>query len=281
MSSSRESDKEASIPNYYGGMDQAISHLLSLLRLIATLGIFTYHFTTLFGKTVDGVFLISIYIFCFLTGYLSYSIYRRPLNWLLRRFYSIMIPYWFIIIPALLINRMISYKETSLAKDIVSLLGGSLFIDDRVYMISWYITFVLLLYLFVFMRSQAKKTIQSFLIWLLAILFFGLILEVIDFFMVFAFGLILAKIKTPPDKSVSQKNFSARILFFLQDKCYAFFLIHAGILLLLFKTNLIHDGLGIFIIGFLISGLGAVLLRNLTEPLVAIMITKTEKLMCI
>lgn len=259
-------------------MDLVISHLLSLLRIAAALGIFTYHFSMLSGNHNEGLFLISIYIFCFLTGYLSYSIYRHPLYWLVRRFYSIMIPYWFIIIPALLINRIISYKETSLAKDIASLLGGSLFIDDRVYMISWYITFVLLLYLFVFLQSAAENTTQSLLTWLLGILFFSLILQMPDFFMLFATGLILSRIHPPPPKGFSQNNYPGKFLFYLQDKCYAFFLIHGGVLLLLIKSDYLSEKTDIFISGFLLSGLGALLLRKLTQPILTLLIDKTENM---
>lgn len=257
-------------------MDPIISHMLNLLRIAATSGIFVYHFFTLAGNNIDILFVTAILIFCFLTGYLSHSVYQHPLKWLIRRFYSIMVPYWFVIIPALLCNRLISYKETNLTRDLASLLGGSLFVDDRVYVISWYVTFVLFLYLFVFILTWAKNGRQVFLTWTLALLFFGLLLEMLGFFMAFTAGLLFAGIRPPPPKKISRETPLGEKLFFLQDKCYTFFLIHGAVLLFFFKTDLITQGAVFFVLALLVSGLGALFLRKLTAPLVSIMIKKSE-----
>jgi len=257
-------------------MDLAISNIASLLRILATLGIFIYHFTKLSGNNVRGLDFISILIFCFLTGYLSVGIRSQPLTWLIRRIFSIMLPYWFVIIPLLCINRIISYKETSMAMDLITILGGNLFLNNPVYIMAWYITFVLLLYIFVFVQSMAKNVIQLLLIWVSAILFGELVLHMLDYFMAFSFGLIFSIIHHPPQKSVSQKNYMGKILFFLQDKCYSFFLIHGAVLLLLFNSNFLNNKFFIFIFGFLFSGFSAVFLRKITQPLIVILVNKTE-----
>jgi hypothetical protein len=269
-------EKHRILPEPPNRKDLLISQLLSLLRLAAALGIFIYHFSTLYGPKIAGTFIPSIYAFCFLSGYLAYTVQPQPLNWLVRRIYAIMVPYWFVIIPVLFCNRMILYKETSVAKDIISLLGGSLFLDNPVYIISWYVTLVLLLYLFIFMQSLANNRIQLLFIWLAAMLFFEVVLHMFDFFMLFSFGFVFSQLQPPPRKSLSQANRTARILFFLQDKCYAFFLIHGGVLLLLFQSGYLRDGYEIFITGFLLTGLGAVLLRKITKPVIEILVNRTN-----
>ncbi len=119
-----------------------ISITISVLRIFATSGIFIFHLLGLYDKNNKGIDYLSILIFCLLTGYLSYGIKSNPYNWLKKRFLSILIPYWIVIVPALIINRIICYKNTSILSDVITLLGGNLFLETKVYVIAWYITFV-------------------------------------------------------------------------------------------------------------------------------------------
>lgn len=272
-------EKNQTLPKPANRKDLVIAQILSLLRLAATLGIFIYHFSTFYGPKIKVTFLPSIYTFCFLSGYLAYTVWPQPFNWLLRRFYSIMIPYWFVIIPILLCNRIISYKATSLSRDLLSLLGGNLFVDNPVYIISWYITLVLILYLFVCIQTLVSNKTQLLFIWLATMLFFEVVLHMLDFFMLFALGFIFSQLQTPPRKKVSQETTMGRVLFFLQDKCYAFFLIHGGILFLLVQYDYLHNGFAIFATGFIVSGLSAYILRKMTKSVVRILVTRTETLL--
>jgi hypothetical protein len=239
------------------------SILLSSLRIYATFGIFLFHILGLYGFNNHHIDFFSIVVFCFLSGLLSCELGPTPSQWLIKKAFKILIPYWLVIIPVLLINRILCYKDTSNIQDFITLLGGNMFLDNKVYVIAWYITFILLLYLFIYFQSFFNATYLKLIAWLIGLLFFGVALNKLYYFLAFGSGFFLSKIMTPLSKEEHKESFVSRILFDLQKYCYYFFLIHGGILIFLFnilKLNFIQS----FLIGFLMSVLGGVALSFLT-----------------
>ncbi len=244
-----------------------ISRFLSIARIAATIGIFTFHFLGLSGLKNEGIDTVSIIIFCFLTGYLSFGMRTQPLSWLYKRIFSIMIPYWFVIIPVVLINDMVQYKKTSFLMDLITVLGGNLFLEHPIYVIAWYITFIILLYLFIFFQSIPKNIVTRVIIWVTAWVFFSAILHTFSYFISFALGFFGARIIPLPKKESLQMGMMDTILFIVQANCYAFFLINPGVLLFL-SVNLKVTGFNLFCLGILLSSIGAIILQRITKPLI-------------
>ena len=76
-----------------------ISIILSSVRFLATGGIFLFHVLGIANLNNNYLDFISILIFCFLSGFFGTKVNLHPHKWIIRRFFSIMILYWLVIIP--------------------------------------------------------------------------------------------------------------------------------------------------------------------------------------
>lgn len=246
-----------------------LSISISSLRIIAVAGIFLFHILALYHYDNRNIDFYSILIFCFLSGYLSSNINKlNRLLWLKKRFFSIMVSYWIVIIPALVLNRFFNYKHTLLLGDIVTLLGGNMFLETKVYVEAWYITFVLLLYIFIFLQSFAKVPVIKLFCWFLAFLLFtamGFSKSV--YFLAFTLGFLLSQIVAPPKKAESGSNVLSILLFKIQRYGYDFFLLHGGILVFL-SVVMKLDIVATIVLGLLITILGSLLLNKVSGSLI-------------
>ena len=244
-----------------------ISITISGLRIFATSGIFIFHLLGLYDKNNKGIDYISILIFCLLTGYLSYRIKPGSYVWLKKRFLSILIPYWIVIVPALIINRIVCYKNTSILSDFITLLGGNMFLKTKVYVIAWYITFVLLLYCFIFFQSFFTNYFLKALAWLAGFLVFSMILNQSHYFISFGLGFFLASFLPPADKNQTKRTTLSNFIVILQDHCYSFFLIHGGVLIFLYNICKINFSSS-FLFGFGLSIIGSIILNKIVKNLI-------------
>lgn len=138
---------------------------------------------------------------------------------------SVIIPYWLVIFPAVVINRVIFYKNTSIVDDFLTVVGGGLFVDNPVYVICWYISFVILLYFFIYLY-----TIYIGIFIMIALLIFSLFcfyyfFHMHKYFISFVIGIFFSNFTTSMSKKVSvdSKIGLYLILFLIQEKCYCFF----------------------------------------------------------
>lgn len=244
-------------------MEQIKSISISSLRICATAGIFLFHILGLYGFNQHHIDFYSILVFCFISGYLINKLGKNAFKWFTKRAFKILIPYWIVIIPALIINRIISYKDTTVIEDFITVLGGNMFLDKKVYVIAWYITFVLLLYGFNYFLSFFNGFILTSIAWLIGLMIFSLVLNKFYYFVSFGTEFFISKLIIPPEKSEYKKNIYTRALYQLQKYCYSFFLIHGGILIFLYHI-LKLDFIESFLIGFLLSIFGAIILNILT-----------------
>ncbi len=244
-----------------------ISITISGLRIFATSGIFIFHLLGLYGKNNNGIDYVSILIFCLLTGYLSYGKKKDSYNWLKKRFLSILIPYWIVIVPALTINRILCYKNTSILSDFITLLGGNMFLKTKVYVIAWYITFVLLLYCFIFFQSFFSHYFPKTLAWLAGFLVFYLIFDKSHYFISFGLGFFLASFLPPTNKKSAENKGPIKFLFNIQDYCYGFFLIHGGVLIFLYNICK-ADFFSSFLFGVSLSIIGSIILNRIAKNLI-------------
>lgn len=248
-------------------MKISASTFVSIARILATASIFIFHWLSINGYKDCGLDYHAILIFCFLSGYLSLELHIRPYFWLYKRLLSIMIPYWVVIVPCLVANRIFTYKETNWLRDSVSVLGGNLFIDNPVYTIAWYITFVIMLYLFLFIQSLPKDWIKKAVLWCCGGILFGVLLQLTGYFISFSLGYFIARKTMHSKTDVSKLDSANRVLFYIQSRCYAFFLIHGGVFVILFHILNITD-IELMIWGVTMSTVGAMILYEVTKPLI-------------
>jgi hypothetical protein len=236
----------------------------SILRLAATLAIFFYHFLDLQGYYHYHLDFYAILSFCLLSGYLGGNVRRDRLSWFKKRYLRIMVPYWFVIVPVLLATVYFNYKPVTFLKISAALLGLNMFISDPVYVITWYVTFALLLYLYAVMESSFKKQ-YVFLPMLAGLLIFAFAIHMVFYFIAFLVGLRASEINIRPDHNYSSLHSGmANVLFSMQKYCYSFFLIH-GCVLLFVITRVTHTPVFVFITSITITSLLSVILYSVSE----------------
>ncbi len=212
---------------------------ISVVKIFATLLIFTFHYKKLLVPSFSYTMaLVAIALFVFIAGFLIKSA-RSPENWLYTRLLSICLPYWLILIPLILINYLIKYKEVSILSLIIQFLGGSLFIQNRLFTISWFVTFIIGFYLIGYIIKKLKKFKIINLISLLILLnlifiqFIGL-----DFLLIwsacFLLGYLMRNLNLLNFLSKIPINAKLNYIFFrINQHTYSFFLVHGPILLFL------------------------------------------------
>lgn len=234
---------------------------ISCVRIIAAVFIYIFHFQRLYNLPHYSLDMYGISLFLFISGFFSCQRNRSLHVWLLKRFMSIMIPYWSVILVVLFINDVIKYKQTTLISNIIVFLGGSMFLEDPVYVISWYITLILLFYIGVYMVKLLKYIwLQVPFFIILFFIFLYVTKEPILYFIAFVVGYGAKCFSEFCPRILFHKlNFLDRvnkILFIVQNHCYSFFLIHGGILLFLITVLRLNKALS-FILGFIITSLCA------------------------
>jgi hypothetical protein len=244
----------------------------SVARILATTGIFVFHYLGLYDIIRVALSDASICVFCFLSASLARVPESGRPSWLARRFLGILIPYWMVIVPVLVANYLSAYKPVSAASVVVTLLGGSLFLSVKVYVIAWYITFVLLLYVYVYVESYLPYWARfPFMVatYLLMAYRFG----TGYYFLVFLAGLRLHDLaralhKEGPTGRREGPSRLSNVLFAVQQHCYPFFLVHGAVLVFLIKMTSL-PAWATFAIGFAGTGVLSVALHAVAAPVQA------------
>lgn len=211
---------------------------ISVLRIIATILIFIFHFQGLYGFQNKNIDLIGISLFCLISGFLAYPINSPTGTWFKKKYIQTMVPYWLIIIFVIIINYYVGYKHKQIYELVIIFFAGGMFVEKPLYVIAWYITFILSLYgMFALWSSGKNIYMKSFYLILSIAIYILIIKHPYQYALSFISGIILKKIslqKKTNSKKI-QSNFN-KILFLVQNRCYSFFLIHGGVLLFFVKV---------------------------------------------
>jgi len=213
----------------------------SIVRIVATLLIFLFHYEGLYHHSLSPLDIAAITMFLLISGYLSGQSEGSVHTWLIKRLKQILIPYWPVIFLVLLINYFIQYKPTTASHNIMIFLGLSYFVEDPVYVISWFITLILIFYVDLYFFRLIKPFILKIL-FLTASYFVicGYLYVSVIYFLSFYIGYFLQYLNLFAFESVGIKRFGLenfnRGLYRIQSYCYAFFLIHGGVLLFIIKV---------------------------------------------
>lgn len=231
---------------------------------MATFGIFVFHFRGLERLQTYKIDFFSILAFCFITGYFSNSVDQSPYRWIITRILSILVPYWIVIIPVLIINKIIVYKRTSIFEDLITFFGGNLFLNDPVYVIGWYITFILIVYFFIFSLSIIDNYIHKLILHIFWFVIFFIFLEKEYYYLSVLIGIFSQQNYNFNIKNINIYNVFLKFIFYLSSGCYSFFLVHGGILLFLvnyFKVK----GSFLFISSLLLTLLSSFFVKFLSQ----------------
>jgi len=216
----------------------------SVLRLTACAFIFAYHFLVLQDQPSYGLGSYGLYIFFFLAGWFAVYGNKDAVTWLKGRLRRILVPYWPVIAVVLIANRIVGYKETTLLKDAMTFAGLSFFVRDPVYVISWFITFLMMLDLsfFVFRVLEKNSLRVVYLVVLLAAAHVWVPLQIraVELFYIGAGIGHLARGWDGCSGFLSRRftwfRHINQALFRVQNYTYSFFLIHGAVLIAVFKA---------------------------------------------
>lgn len=238
---------------------------LGIIRISATIGIFLFHILGLYKLNNTHIDFICISAFCFLSlsGYFIPAQENLNIQWIKKKFLKILIPYWIVIIPVITINNITQYKNTTLFQDFLTLSGLSLFVDNPIYVISWYITYILLLYLSIYFIESAKNINIKIINIIITIFIFKFLLHKEYYFYFF---ILAYYIKNFSLKKETNYQLSNNLILKTQNLCYHFFLIHGGIVLLL--SFLFDNIFFTILIGFAISYTGAIILQYFSKNII-------------
>lgn len=216
----------------------------SAVRIVATLLVFTYHYLSLVGKlkaypalNENGYNICALFLF--ISGYYSVMSKGSPHKWLLRRVVGILVPYWFVIVPVLCANYLYKYKPALPWEYVAIFLGGSMFLNNPVYVISWFITLILFLYATVYCSAILPGYYKLIpYVACFAILHYGFRMDDV-LFLSFVTGYALRVALPARTGSVSDRWCwhapVANALFGVQSFCYSFFLVHGAVLVVAVK----------------------------------------------
>ena len=246
--------------------NKSIELIPSLARISATFGIFLFHYRGMSNLQTYHIDFYSLLVFSFLSGYLVNNAKQKPLYWLSNRLLNILIPYWLVMAGVFLTNSFVNYKPITFTKVIVAFLGGNLFIQDPLYVITWYITFVLLLYMYIFLELSINKK-NWYLLLIGGGCFFSFVIAAQYYFFSSYIGLRLGqKFRNRPTFSHKINTLTRIVCFEVQKYCYCFFLVHGGVLLFCFHLFPAHNYL-IFFLALVSSIFLSVVVFKIATPI--------------
>lgn len=252
---------------------------IGLLRIVATFLIFLYHLQGLYKAPQYSLDTIALIILLFISGYLIMpGTGKLPDRWLQRRFFRILIPYWLIMPFVIVANEIYQYKEISIVEYIISYLGGGLFLGNTIYVINWFITFILICYLFAYLIYNKHILLQVLLSCIFCLVFCfrfkWLIIYAFSFCLGFFYGKYFKNDITAA-KSKASINQWDTIIVIIQDYTYYFFLLHAGVLQFFFKI-IVFDKFKCFIVSLILTSLLCVPYRIVNNIVVSKITGKTR-----
>jgi hypothetical protein len=249
----------------------------SVARIAATFAIFLFHYLGLLGLNQHRLSMYALDTFLFLTGYLAQHRHTSRLRWAAKRYFSVMIPYWLIIGPALVANWVAHYKPITPGAVAVTLMGGNLFLANPVYVITWYVTFVLLLYGYLLVDS-CFSGVSRLVVTAAGYVVFDVWLDRAEYFIPFILGMYIGGLVPP--RPVAARSLvgrrAARALFTMQRLCYPFFLAHGGLQLALVRFTS-WSPVTLFVVSLTATIAASVVVELVSEPLLRVVIGRLPR----
>lgn len=227
-------------------VEDMFSAINAVFRIVATAIIYIFHCGAHYNLVTDRSLFYAFTLFLFISGYYASPQGASPHKWLLKRLKKIYIPYWIVIVGVIATNEYFKYKSVSLTEIFFLVIGGNLFIEHKLYVIAWFVSAIILFYLYVYFTHVFTSVAARIPI---TILIFGTLYQFgipVYFFVSFAVGYGLKFVFRRTGLSghpmlLPEKfgMFFMRIykpLMRVQNYSYYFFLLHGGVVLLFAKV---------------------------------------------
>ncbi|WP_148266951.1 acyltransferase family protein [Pseudodesulfovibrio mercurii] len=255
-------------------VEDLASAVNSVLRITATLIIYLFHCHGLYGRGDSRPLFYAFAFFLFLSGY--YAMVRREnaVRWIRRRLRRIYIPYWLVITVVVLSNWAVQYKPVGVKELFFLLIGGNLFIEDKLYVIAWFISVIIFLYCCVFLMAYFRSMALRFLLAVALVYIMSHYRIPVYFYVAFTIGWSLhylllrsglsrAVLPLSPGAARTLQRVYGPLLT-VQNFSYEFFLVHGGVLLLFNKLLKASYGEALYA-GIAVTMINAMILKELTR----------------
>lgn len=253
---------------------EIISMCNSVLRVVATLIIFVFHCNGLYGHANGRMLLVSFALFMFLSGFYCFIGNRSSFEWIVRRLKRIYVPYWAVAALVIVSNEVFRYKSVSLVDLLVFVAGGNFFLRTNLYVIAWFVSVMILLYICMFIVSLQNKNSTKLIVTLLlsaALLSIGLPLYFLVFFFVGYSLHYLLKRAGILSVRLGCGSVNCRRLQYVHAKLrwvdgisYEFYLLHGAVLLCFYK--IVHVSYAsCLLVSFVLTVMGAVALAKFSN----------------
>jgi hypothetical protein len=255
-------------------VEDLASAVNSVLRITATLIIYLFHCHGLYGRGDSRPLFYAFAFFLFLSGY--YSMVRREtaVRWIKRRLRRIYIPYWLVIAGVVVSNWIVHYKPAGPKTLFFLLIGGNLFIEDKLYVIAWFISVIIFLYFCVFLLVYFRSMALRFLLAVALVYIMSHYRIPAYFYIAFAIGWCLhylllrsglSRAVLPLSQGAGRAlHFVCGQILTVQNYSYEFFLVHGGVLLLFSKILKAPYGVALYA-GIAVTLVNAIILKELTR----------------
>jgi peptidoglycan/LPS O-acetylase OafA/YrhL len=254
------------------------SAIVGMAKIYACFAIFIHHYL----KTIRSIneytvsVIVGISIFLFVSGYITAVKNNFSSKWLARRISKIYIPYLIIIIPLILLNVITGHKNVDYNQILIEIIGGSLFVHKPFYEATWFVTFILILYIIVYLSNSISSYKELLMILLLSIFILCManvqhvyfvkniyiIYWVIVYFTGFISGKFIFKCISLSEKNAyfDQKNTIAT----LSKYSLEFYLLHGPVLFFLY--NIIKlDKENLFLLSIIFTISLSIFLKKITD----------------
>lgn len=248
----------------------------SILRIISTIIIYIFHCDAQYNFAFKDHLFYAFTFFLFISGYYSFFNNESPNKWIKKRLKRIYIPYWIVLTIVILANFIFHYKKVGIKELFFAFIGGNLFIDHKIYVIAWFISVIISLYVCVYIFKIFKNiVIKLAIVYPITLLLLHFDIPY-DFFISFILGYFTHAyiVQNELDNKVLIRNtryvklFNAifRPILYIQNYSYEFFLVHGGVIL--FFAKVLRTDYAISMVGgIILSFLGAIILKYIARKI--------------
>lgn len=253
-----------------------VSLVNSVMRILATMIIYKFHCEMQYDTSSKHHLFIAFSFFLFISGYYSTIVNKSPVVWIVDRLKRIYIPYWVVIAGVVVVNLFADYKEVGYKELFFLLIGGNLFVEHKLYVIAWFVSAIVIMYLCVFVMNYFRYISVRIVILVSLVCLLMSYGMPIDFFIFFGLGYAIHSILIQSglefkyifvnDNVYKFYNTVAIPIRFIQDFSYEFFLVHGGVVL--FFTKIIHTQYYVALYGGLVATIvGAIALKKIASKI--------------
>jgi len=249
-----------------------VSFIHSLLRIAATISIFHYHVSGLYGFYEGEILAFAFPAFMYLSGFYSCHEPEKAVGWMLKRIKRIYLPYWIVCLAVIVSNSILNYKEMTLSTVAVLIAGGNFFLQSPLYVEVWFVTVIVMFYVSVFILLLVNNLYLRIVLGVMLVVCLALFKVSGEFIYWFCIGYgarWLMDVMASDNRFITRQVVMINVnqyAFKVQGYSYEFFLLH-GSVLLFFVQIARFDFTNTFFAAFVVTAILSVFLQMLVQKM--------------